>query len=64
MNSHPIAKHDVDQSSNEKGTIDTQLEKGDNPYVGGLPPDPDAHLSVEERAAIVSLSNPDIKFAC
>lgn len=61
MDSHPVAKHDVDQSSNEKGLDSSQLENGNvkDIYAGRLPPDPDAHLSVEERAAIVSFNPVD-----
>lgn len=57
--SNTLAKHDVDQSSNEKGNLDFQLENGDtkDSYTGRLPPNPDAHLSAEERAAIVSIEN-------
>lgn len=47
-------KHEVDQSSDGK-LSDSQLE-APHPYVADLPPDPDAHLSAEERAKIVSFS--------
>lgn len=56
MASHEAAKQrDVDQSSNEKGGIDAQLEHGvgdQYPYDSQLPADPDAHMSAEEKAAI------------
>ena len=44
-------KTDVSRSSNEK----VHAENLENPHLdnNGLPPDPDAHLSAEERAAIV-----------
>lgn len=65
MASHEAAKQrDIDQSSNEKAGIDAQLENGvgdQYPYDGQLPPDPDAHMSAEEKAAIVS-SPRSIKF--
>lgn len=60
MASHEAAKQrDVDQSSNEKGGIDAQLEHGvgdQYPYDSQLPADPDAHMSAEEKAAIVSFT--------
>jgi len=49
-------KHESDRSSDEKGTVthlDGQQEGYVNPLVADLPPDPDAHLSPEERAEIV-----------
>ena len=47
-------KEDVDRSSYGR-TSESNLE-APHPYVADLPPDPDAHLSAEERAAIVSIS--------
>ena len=49
-------KHESDRSSDEKATH--QHDNGNpeapvNHLVADLPPDPDAHLSPEERAAIV-----------
>ena len=52
------ARQDSDRSSNEKALPQTQLENGVNPLVADLPPDPDAHLSPEERAAIVGFLQP------
>lgn len=43
-------KTDLSRSSNEKVHPDVEAPPLD---VYGLPPDPDAHLSAEERAAIV-----------
>jgi hypothetical protein len=56
MASHEVTKHDIDMSSNEKGQLDGQLEHGGDqyPYDSQLPPDPDAHLSAEEKAVVVS----------
>jgi hypothetical protein len=47
-------RHESD-SDEKNGNIknDNQVES-QIPFHGGLPPDPDAHLSPEERAAIVS----------
>lgn len=44
-----------ERMSDEKTLEDVNLE-APHPYVADLPPDPDAHLSAEERAAIVSFS--------
>jgi hypothetical protein len=54
----PIAvrPRESDQSSDEKGHAQHELEEGVNPLVADLPPDPDRHLSPAERASIVSLS--------
>jgi hypothetical protein len=52
METKQDVKHDADRSSEEKvseGNIEAP-----HPYVADLPPDPDAHLSAQERAAIVS----------
>lgn len=53
MESKGDIKHESDRSSDEK-VVAANLE-APHPYVADLPPDPDAHLSPEERAAIVSL---------
>jgi hypothetical protein len=47
-------RHESD-SDEKNGNVknDTQLES-QVPFHSDLPPDPDAHLSAEERAAIVS----------
>jgi hypothetical protein len=57
-----VAKHESDRSSDEKPLPknEDQIESPVNPLVADLPPDPDAHLSAEERAAIVSFNNPVI----
>jgi len=55
-------KNDSDRSSNEKVPVTEDVEHAGNagvgkagtPYIHDLPPDPDAHLSDAERAAIVS----------
>ena len=49
-------KFDAERSSDDK-LSDSHLE-APHPYVADLPPDPDAHLSAEERAAIVRPSVP------
>lgn len=49
----PIKPED-DRLSDEK-TLENQPETP-HKYVADLPPDPDSHLSAEERAAIVSFS--------
>jgi hypothetical protein len=56
MEAPGVTKPDTDQSSNEKGILDTQLENCEG-YLhdSQLPADPDAHLSAEEKTAIVSL---------
>jgi len=47
--------HESDRSSDEKAVHDeNRIETAVNHLVADLPPDPDAHLSAEERAAIVS----------
>lgn len=52
MNSQDDAKIDtISRSSNEKGNSDVLEEQP--AHLLSLPPDPDAHLSPEERAAIV-----------
>jgi hypothetical protein len=53
MESKGDIKHESDRSSDEK-VVAANLE-APHAYVADLPPDPDAHLSPEERAAIVSL---------
>jgi hypothetical protein len=52
-------KTDVSRSSNEKG----HSENLESPPldIHGLPPDPDAHLSAEEKAAIVSIHLPSLE---
>ncbi|TVY68633.1 putative transporter [Lachnellula suecica] len=45
------SKHDSDGISDDKGGNNTHLEAA-SPHNSELPPDPDAHLSAEERAAI------------
>jgi hypothetical protein len=52
-------KTDISRSSNEKGGHSENLE---SPVldIHGLPPDPDAHLSAEERAAIVRIYLPSL----
>jgi hypothetical protein len=57
MVSPTVARHDIDGSSNEKIPKDNQIEN-QYPYDDHLPPDPDAHLSAEERAAIVRFPRP------
>lgn len=47
MEDKPVVAHHSD--SDEK-TVESQV-----PYTSDLPPDPDAHLSIEEKAAVVSL---------
>jgi hypothetical protein len=53
-------KHESDRSSDEKPPPkhEDQIESPVNPLVADLPPDPDAHLSAQERAAIVSVQDP------
>jgi hypothetical protein len=53
-------KTDISRSSNEKGGHSENLE---SPVldIHGLPPDPDAHLSAEERAAIVRIYLPSLR---
>lgn len=46
-------KNDSGRTSDEKAVDNGHLE-APNPLVADLPPDPDAHLSAEERAKIVS----------
>jgi len=49
-------KNDSGRTSDEKAIDDRHLE-APNPLVADLPPDPDSHLSAEERAKIVSYSS-------
>ncbi len=52
-----VVKHESDDRSSDENALpkhEDQIGSPVNPLVADLPPDPDAHLSVEERAAIVS----------
>ena len=53
MESKGDVKHESDSSSSGEKAVAANLE-APHPYVADLPPDPDAHLSPEERAAIVN----------
>jgi hypothetical protein len=54
---HGAVKHESDRSSDEKIAHDeSNIGTPVNHLVADLPPDPDAHLSAEERAAIVSFN--------
>ena len=55
MADNGVLKHPESASDEEKAAV---TQRGDivspHAYTSDLPPDPDAHLSSEERAAIVS----------
>jgi hypothetical protein len=50
----PAVKHDSDRSDDEKVAHQDEETNATVPYTSDLPPDPDAHLSPEERTKIVS----------
>ena len=54
MDTKAAVKNDSEKSDDEKVAIGQDEENHEVPYTSDLPPDPDAHLSPEERAAIVS----------
>lgn len=59
MESQAAAKDDSEKSEVEKAIAGQDVEKNDTvPYTSDLPPDPDAHLSPEERAKIVRSTSP------
>jgi len=55
MDTKAVPKNDSERSDDEKVVIAQDEEKAGITvdHTRDLPPDPDAHLSVEERAAIV-----------
>lgn len=53
MDSQAVLKNGSDRSDDEKPTVGT-VHDDYNPHTSDLPADPDAHLSAEERAKIVS----------
>jgi hypothetical protein len=46
---------DIEKSSGKAPSHESRQEQIQDPGLAGLPPDPDAHLSPEEKAAVVSL---------
>jgi hypothetical protein len=50
MESQVAVTNGSNPSDDEKAVVEHKF----SPHTSGLPPDPDAHLSKEERAAIVS----------
>jgi hypothetical protein len=47
-------RHESDSDEKNGNTKNDSQVESQLPFHGDLPPDPDAHLSAEERAAIVS----------
>jgi hypothetical protein len=56
MEPQAITRHDSEKTDDEKGAVG-QYDRGleDAGEIANLPPDPDAHMSPEERARVVRI---------
>lgn len=62
MSDNGVLKNPEFASDEEKAGV--LIHDGANAFTADLPPDPDAHLSLEERAAIVSVFSIYIPHEC
>lgn len=54
LDSHEAIRNETSSSDSEKA-VDLQVEKAEDHSEYDLPPDPDAHLSPEEKSKIVRI---------